>query len=144
MALSERPNWSKWRTFQELNQDKFLEIPSKPGAYIIASNIVIQRFHGSDDEGVIDIGESLDLRSRVIKFWRCAKDVDHKVTGHMAGWRFTNLKYQEILPLEKLFISYIICESKDRAVDHEREQLEIYLFKHKELPPLNYKYSWPK
>lgn len=144
MPLIERPNWSNWKTFQDLNQNHFSEIPSKPGAYIIASNKDIQRFHGFDTEGIIDIGESLCLRSRIINFWRCAKDIDHKVSGHMAGWRFAYLKYQELLPLEKLFVSYIICESKSRAEDHEREQLENYLNKHKELPPLNYKHSWPK
>ncbi|MFH1510816.1 MAG: GIY-YIG nuclease family protein [Candidatus Woesearchaeota archaeon] len=131
---------NEWCILDKLELSK---VPSKPGAYMISifgndgQPIKISRFIGVDTEGIIDIGESTNLRKRLSDFKRNA---DKRCGGHMAGWRFNFLKLNE--KLWTLKFSYEVCATKEEAYKKEYAMMKEYVDKHKELPPLNYKYNW--
>lgn len=133
-------NWN------ELTDLQIKNIPSKPGAYKIrickskCKPIKINRFIGVDKDGIIDIGQSKDLRNRLRTFKKCVET--HDYGGHMAGWRFNYLKLSQKLKFPILEFTYKKCNSKKQAYEQEHKWMKEYVHEHKELPPLNYSYNW--
>ena len=131
---------NKW---YNLNDEEIKKVPAEPGAYKISrfgkneTPIEINRFFGMDKEGIIDIGESKNLRERLRSFKR---NIENGKGGHMAGWRYHYLKLQNKIPFLKF--SYEVCKTKEEAYKKENAMMKKYVEKHKELPPLNYKYNW--
>ncbi|ORT50690.1 hypothetical protein ST37_08175 [Vibrio sp. qd031] len=133
--------WKGWSEWYRLTEVDLRAIPTDvAGTYIIACNESLSRAHGADDQGVLDIGESGNLRGRIRAFKRCATGESKK--GHMAGWRYFSLGYHEIHPFESLWVCYRICDDKDAAYREEGRLLRAYVEQHYELPPLNYKFNW--
>jgi excinuclease UvrABC nuclease subunit len=131
---------SKWIN---LNKQEIDNVPNEPGAYKIAvfddknKPITINRFFEKDYNGIIDIGESVHLRARLNSF---LINISSDSTGHMAGWRYRKLKLYR--HFHNLKFCYVICTTKPEAYRMEHQLLKAYQDKHKELPPLNYKYNW--
>jgi hypothetical protein len=126
-----------------LEKEEIRKIPPKPGVYKISrfdkddNPIEITRFFGIDKEGIIDIGESHNLRERLMNFKR---NIENGKGGHMAGWRYYFLKLHNKVPILKF--NYEVCNTKEEAYKKEHAMMKKYLDEHKELPPLNYKYNW--
>ena len=118
----------------------FPSAPSTPGAYVVAADTPINRAVGSDEYGILTIGESDDLRRRMTSFASCA--LSYGTEGHMAGWRFSFLRFERYFPFAKLRIRWRATETKEKANELEGKMLLAYLSKHLELPPLNYQFNW--
>jgi len=114
-------------------------IPEKPGVYMVCASKSIHRLNGVDENGILTIGESENLRSRLVDFVRCMR---YGTTGHMAGWRFHQIGMHEKFPSDSLWVSWREVENKEAAYKKEGEMLEFYLRRYWELPPLNYKFNW--
>lgn len=124
-------------TWYSLNKLPSIDVPNKPGAYVIAvRDTIIYRAIGHDKSGVLDIGEAKDLADRLKKFRACA--VGRRKKGHSAGVRFFQLNLGLEFPVDKLRFKAFPTESKGEAYKLEGKLLNEYLQKHKEQPPLNY------
>lgn len=137
MKLARWKGWTDWLPLLKNARD----IPCSPGAYMIAAHKAINRAVGEDVEGILDIGESVNLRKRIRDFIGCAQGT--RQLGHMAGWRYHEYDLAPHFPLESLFICWHTAASKPEAYALEGAMLKAYLQQHKELPPLNYKFNWP-
>ncbi len=135
-------NWQGWEPEWLKLTEHFGGAPAVPGAYIICADREIQRAVGSDEQGILTIGESDNLRRRLAAFVRCAKNPG--AAGHMAGWRFNYASFEKVFPLDSLWVSWYPTADKATAHAKEGEMLALYLAEHFELPPLNYKFNWPK
>ena len=135
-------NWQGWEPEWLKLTEHYLNAPAVPGAYIICADRAITRAVGDDEHGVLTIGESGNLRRRLGAFVRCAKTAG--AAGHMAGWRFNYFSFAKVFPLDTLWVSWYPTADKAAAYAKEGEMLGLYLAEHYELPPLNYKFNWPK
>lgn len=130
-------DWSSWASLPTAIAD----IPDVAGAYVVrCRGITINRAVGSDEDGVLDIGESAYLQSRLDSFWRCAREPGRE--GHMAGWRYAHFRFNEKFPLDSLQVKWCRTADKNEAAKLEAALFQVYLDRHKELPPLNYKFNW--
>lgn len=130
--------WTKWVGLHDAVSGR--AIGAGPGAYVIRAGRPIHRAVGTDKLGIIDIGESTGLRSRLRAFAKCASTPGAQ--GHMAGWRYADLGMDTIFPLAELLVRWCDLQSKDEAVKVEAEVMTKYIKIHYELPPLNYKFNW--
>lgn len=96
----------------------------------------IPRLLGVDRLGILDIGESGNLRVRIAALAKCARA--DGVTGHMAGWRYRYLGLYRKLGGE-LVVSW---KYGPASYGLEAETMAVYLNAFGELPPLNYKANW--
>ena len=133
-------NWGEWTEWELLLNVDMKKIPNTPGAYMIAAKHSINRAFGEDQEGILDVGESKNLRGRLNAFIGCAQG--SRVSGHMAGWRYREFGFNSRFPLKSLYLSWHKADSKSAAYRLEESILKEYLKQHSELPPLNYKYNW--
>ena len=125
--------YSRWKP---MSQKTFEKIPEEPGVYLIrCRDHPTNRLLRTDQEGVLDIGESSNLRKRITRFYFCASGKVER--GHSAGCRFANRKLSRHFPLDQLEIKWKIAESKAAAREAEGELLRKYEKKFGELPPLN-------
>lgn len=136
--------WSEW-----LDIGSYSDIDSSPGVYRIRlidsanhSPVPIQRLLCQDEDGLLAIGESVDLRNRVKKFHKVVKER----TGflrHSAGDRMAlNLIFRRIPPKtffdnKGLEVSFIEAQDKAGAQRLEELLLKVYFIRFGELPPLN-------
>lgn len=90
--------------------------------------------------GLLDVGESSYLRQRLRDFVRCATRRGDE--GHMAGWRYAFFHFADHYPFPTLRIRWVATATKEDAYRHGGQILLIYLRRHAELPPLNYKFNW--
>lgn len=107
---------------------------------MIVANRAIPRAVGVDEHGILDVGESDNLKERLAAFVGCAKG--RRASGHIAGWRFLEFGFEKAFPLDSLWVSW--CELKDKkaAYAKEGEILSRYYEQHFELPPFNFKFNW--
>lgn len=125
--------YSRWKP---LRQKTFEKIPTEPGMYLIRCQChQTNRLLGLDKEGVLDIGESSNIRKRIKQFLACASGKRKK--GHSAGCRFANRRLSRYFPLDQLEIKWKDTGSKDAAKKLEGELLRNYEKIFGELPPLN-------
>ena len=140
---SKSPLWNGWHEAWLDDEDAFKRVPlGSAGAYILGLGLgdkrskALKRVCGTDPFGVLDIGESNRLRARLRRLGRCING--EGVHGHMAGWRYRYLNFQERLN-GRLYLSWIIGED---SYAMEARLLRTYLSAFGELPPLNYKFNW--
>ena len=125
--------YSRWKP---MTQETFGEIPKEPGVYLIrCRDHPTNRLLGSDQEGILDIGESNNLRKRTRFFFACASG--KKKRGHSAGCRFFGRGLDRDFPLDQLEIKWKVTKSKAAARKLEGDLLSNYEKKFGELPPLN-------
>ncbi len=136
----ELESWGSWTEWELLCEANFNIIPNSPGAYMIAAKKTIFRAYGKDVEGILDVGESKNLKDRIKSFIACAKG--DRNSGHMAGWRFREYEFDKRFPLKSLYLSWHPAATKKEAYQLEEQILLEYLKQHSELPPLNYKFNW--
>lgn len=133
-------NWDGWERDWLNLVDHYRAAPTGPGVYLICADHAINRAVGVDENGILTIGESGNLRDRLGRFVGCVQGRHAK--GHMAGWRFFNSALSKPFPIETLWVSWCEMPSKEDAYRKEGEMLGLYLSQHYELPPLNYKFNW--
>ena len=132
--------WSREYRFSELLGGGWTVVPYTPGTYIVRAHRPLHRAHGIDDYGILTIGKTSSLRSRLQSFWRCANKKDAQ--GHMAGWRFAYYNLGAKFPVENLLMQWSECEDEPSAKRAEAELLRLYIDSHGEQPPLNFAASW--
>jgi len=167
-------NWYNWNTFQ-LTKDKQGEviIPNSYkqqlqvfGVYIVFANnnltngFSFQMPKNKDKWGILTIGESMNLYTRLNTFIKCAINLNNN--KHSAGNNFYYLDLGKKLPVENLWISFLpasnidnkFCgksaldeyessEAKQLCLMLEYELTLAYLVHHGELPILTSKLQKP-
>jgi hypothetical protein len=94
----------------------------------------IQRAGGTDAEGVLDIGESKNLWGRLTTMRRAMRNGN---ASHSAGLKFHGWGFADVFPLDGLMIDFVLLPTKDHAVAAEAVAIADYLWRFKDLPPLN-------
>ncbi len=87
-------NWQGWEPEWLKLTEHYKSAPVVPGAYIICADRALNRAIGVDENGILTIGESDNLRRRLSAFVRCAKNPG--AAGHMAGWRFNYAAFEKV------------------------------------------------
>ncbi|WP_243294478.1 hypothetical protein [Geothrix mesophila] len=128
--------WPGWRNLI----DSYKFAPQAGGAYIIALCKPIHRLNEIDPDGILDVGESNCLRTRLTAFVGCARKT--RKSSHMAGWRFGYYDFASQWPLEGLWVTWLKASAEQSSYALENQILRLYFVKHFELPPLNYKFNW--
>jgi len=136
--------WSEW-----LDIDNFAEICSFPGVYRIRlidsadnSPVPVQRLLYKDEEGVLVIGESGDLRHRIKQFHKVIKE-NTGFLRHSAGDRlfldliFRHTSSQTFFDNRGFQVSFTKAQDKVGAQRLEELLLKVYFIQFGELPPLN-------
>lgn len=112
---------------------------AKGGLYkiIAISNdhrVPINRFLGTDNEGILYIGKATSYIDRVIDLKKSISP-DYKGSGHICGRRYkSNSKIAEQFPYNFLHIELIQTENPKQEED---KYLKEYFNKFGEAPPLN-------
>lgn len=119
-------------------------IDEKPGIYKIiacdeySKRLNINRFLGSDIEGIIYIGKSNNLRKRLKKIRSGILNTDKLNTGHIATRRIKNYSnIQYFFRNHQIFVEVEYCTNDDEAKTIEKKYLEDYTNIFGERPPLN-------
>jgi hypothetical protein len=125
ISMSESGFWSK--------------IPQIGGIYLIHTYIdktpkKINRLLGIDDEGILYIGKSKNIRERVRMLWR-VMNPQLKATAHTFGTKYNeNKMLRKSFPLNSLFISF---RFSNMPKEKESKLLKRYFLKFGEVPPFN-------
>lgn len=134
--------WSPWATLSPS-----LKLRDRPGAYVLGLPAIrgpLGRLLAADPHGILDVGESERLASRIDVLRRCVTRAGER--GHMAGWRLGSGGLLRNLKIEAadLRVSYCYAKpaTKDVAYRIEGTLLRTYYELFGELPPLNYKFNW--
>lgn len=122
----------KW---YKLNDKNIKSLPNAPGVYIIRYRKPINRLIKSDKNGIIVIGESETLNSRLLKFYLSSHITKHN--SHSEGIRFRLLDLKKIIPIFELSFATFNCKSKRNAKKKQDYLFKKYQFEFGELPPLN-------
>jgi hypothetical protein len=98
--------------------------------------VEVNRFLGTDDEGVLYIGKAISFLDRVADLKKSISPT-HKGQGHDFGVRYKDLEIPNIalrFPYDELYVHLIQTDSPDEL---ERTMLKAYRSKFGEVPPLN-------
>ena len=123
-------------------------IDDKPGVYIIryleaGSPKHFTRLNGIDEEGILCIGKSVNLRRRIRQFLKDITSEGLKDKYHSGGWNFRryfrdNPKPKAIrLETENMEVIWKTLDSEDEAEALETELLQDYVMTFQDKPPLN-------
>jgi len=129
--------WTEWCLVSNL---KFTDLTRGAGVCVISAGAPLCRAAGSDPMGILDIGESVGLRTQIRAFVRCATQRGKE--GHMAGWRYRFFRFDRPFAFSDLRIRWTECSSKAHAREIEGRTMLTCLTRHSELPPLNYAFNW--
>jgi hypothetical protein len=113
------------------------KVLKEPGAYKIVCSEEIRRLRGADPEGILVIGESVNLRNRVGQFIRTV--IDEKNSSHSEGVTFYNLGMSTRFPVSTLRFKFAVTGTKAEAEALEAKTMKAYEDRHWEFPPLNFK-----
>jgi hypothetical protein len=123
-----------------LVEDRFWKnIPEGGGVYNIhcikdKKPIKINRVLGIDNQGILYIGQSENLRARIRMLWRVLNP-KLKATAHTFGSKYNeNKKLKKAFPLKSLYVSYQITKEPKTL---ETNLLDKYFAKFGEVPPFN-------
>lgn len=141
------PEWSEWRDISSI-KDFSEEVGKSSGVYEIRlSNSAghpntIGRLLGNDEDGLLAIGESVDLARRIKDFYHAYSK--GKFGRHSVGDRFFLVLVCQYSSFgathqnnSKLQFRVMKLGSKDEAQKEEEKLLKNYFRKHGELPSLN-------
>jgi hypothetical protein len=131
--------WSEWTSLYGLAKNKFAGVSQAAGTYAIATTKgKIHRVSGTDNLGLLYVGESGWLPRRIRTFYDCIK---HGKDGHISGWRYNLVGLKRCAPPESLIVRWFAVHGKKGKEGARRAELELlyrYVLNHCELPPLNY------
>lgn len=123
-----------------LADDSFWKrIPESGGIYFIYGYknklpIKVSRVLSIDNDGVLYLGKSENLRERLRMLWRVINP-KLKATAHTFGTKYNNnKKLMAAFPLKSLYVSYRITTETKML---ESELLGKYFLKYGEVPPFN-------
>jgi hypothetical protein len=128
-------NWSDWKKF---NKNELAILPEKEGVYefrCVDNNgfpKIISRLLDRDPEGIIYIGKSENLWSRINAFWKTIIKRDR--SRHAAAWTYCSYGYESLFPPNSLQFRFLEFENPE---DLEFDLLLQYFRKYRDLPPLN-------
>jgi len=128
-------SWSIWSRFKV---EELSTIPKKEGVYQFRCidnkgvPMVIPRSKNKDSYGVIYIGSSVNLRTRLRGFWRTIEM--HDRSRHAAAWTYCSFGYSSLFPSKRLQFRYKVTPS---ITTSEFDLLLAYRKKFADLPPLN-------
>jgi hypothetical protein len=89
---------------------------------------------GIDNQGILYIGQSENLRARIRMLWRVLNP-KLKATAHTFGSKYNeNKKLKKAFPLKSLYVSYQITKEPKTL---ETNLLDKYFAKFGEVPPFN-------
>jgi len=128
-------DWSKWHSFVKLRAGDFSIVSGGAGAYSIATTALkIPRVVGADKHGLLYVGESGNMRSRIQAFYDC---VARGHQTHGAGWQFNLVKFERCAPVDSLRVRWLSTMTREDALAAQIKLLYAYAANHCELPPLN-------
>jgi hypothetical protein len=137
---------SGWENLQSLAFNKFPNVENNPGIYFIRwkkfeNPVTINRLGGSDDAGLLYIGESKDLRRRFQRLWRGIKKVDEPKNTAFYTLRKSLIfcKLHQEIKSDEYEIAWQHVSTKLEAQVQQAVALKLYTEKYKEPPPLNLK-----
>ena len=98
--------------------------------------VPINRFLGTDNEGVLYIGKATSYVKRVIDLKKSIAPVsEYKGKAHICGRRYKKTtKIAEQFPYDQLFVDLI---PMDKPEEKEKELIRTYFETYGEVPPLN-------
>lgn len=114
--------------------------PARPGVYRIrvfdsrGRPVPIASLRGTDQAGILHIGQSRNVRERIKQFYRSAKEGPK---NHHAGNEFSLWGFAKTFPLERLRFDYLLTGTLAQAKKHERLFHEHYRERHLDRPPLD-------
>jgi len=129
-----------WQSLQALALDRLAMVPRCEGVYQISAGRPLNRVVGADKVGILEIGETDNLRRRLRDFVLCATGVREK--GHSAGCRYAHFGFARHFPFRSLRVRWEEKGSKPEAHRAEHDMMEAYTISHCELPPLNNSFNW--
>lgn len=136
-----------WNDWMALNATTLRAVQQRAGAYVLGlprrqGGHVVRRLLAQDRHGILDIGESGDLKHRLSALLRCM--TTHGERGHMAGWRLgTGGLIQKLgVQPEEFLVSWCYAATRIEAYNTESMLMRAYFELFGELPPLNYKFNW--
>jgi len=129
-------NWGAWHSIENIRHD--IDVLHKQGLYQIRmvspSNkpLPIPRLVGVDNGGIIYIGKSVELRTRIGNFY----------SGKHSGggmYNLVRLKLRRHKPYKNYLLQYRYMKTSDEKVmeNTERNILRRYFREYYELPPFN-------
>ncbi len=115
-------NWDGWTDWVALDD---ASPPPGAGVYAVSCGRKTARVGADDPEGILDIGESSSLRTRLLAFRRCASSAGTR--GHMAGWRLRVTGLTARLGSPPLRVRWREYDDRAAAYRGEGDQLGAYL-----------------
>ena len=124
-------------------EDAWDNAPSSPGIYLINLGKSIHRIEGLDSNGILYVGKSFNLLSRLRAFWRCYHPASGFLWDHL---KISNIVLRKTLRtkgdlddfLGKLHVKIAKPISLKDLEKAERAVLYSYILRFGELPPLNF------
>jgi hypothetical protein len=95
----------------------------------------MSRIAGTDHEGILHIGKSVNLKRRLRAFRRIVSR--NEENGHHAANEFINWGFVRVFPLERLMFDFALAASERSALDLERHLHVEYRKKYLDRPPLD-------
>jgi hypothetical protein len=96
--------------------------------------VLIKRFAGTDPLGILHIGKSNDLGTRIRTFRQAAQGLKAQ---HHAGVEYFRWQYERLVPHSKLKYDYYMTQSERDALELEQALHEDYRMKFLDRPPLD-------
>ncbi len=133
-------NWKGPFLVESENATYSSQLPDSPGIYRIRALTSTQkpasipRCNGTDPNGILHIGETKYLRTRVRDFRNAAF---HSGEAHAAGWEFCDSGFTSQFSKEMIYYDFAERESKEAAEECERALHEEYRKRFHDKPPLD-------
>ena len=130
----------EWSELHPLRSGYHLEIGRRAGVYRIRAidadgrPVSIARVKGTDPDGILHIGQSVNLGVRIRTFRQAAEGLR---APHHAGIEFRRWGFGDRFPLQNLRFDYILVEDGAVALRLERELHEEYRRRYLDRPPLD-------
>jgi hypothetical protein len=126
----------------------YKRLPKEPGVYILTyvengEPKAFARLNGIDDEGILLIGKTVNLRRRVREFYKDILSEGLEEKYHSEGWNFRayfrdNKNPHAIkLKAESIRVHWTPMKSEKEAYRFETQLIQDYVTKFQDKPPLN-------
>lgn len=121
------------------------QIANPWACYILYQNMPIQRFGGTDANGILYIGKADNLYTRVASLQKsvlsnCNNNGNVKIKGHQSLSKKV-FRIQKFLNTSKMTIKIVVLPTYESIMYAESYLLEDYVNQFGELPPLNGQYG---
>jgi uncharacterized protein with PIN domain len=130
---------TNWHTLTELAKNKFKDVPSDPGIYVVrwskeGKAVLIGRLTNDDKKGILYIGSAENLRNRIR---RLCRGIRQQSASHTLYKTILFCKVFETIPQSEYEISWEKVGTHDEARGQEWAAIKAYAERYKEPPPLN-------